>query len=194
MWAVRDGGNCLIFRFSVVCYSLTQPLSTIDHLTWISKALTNALTSVPPSLTLEPRVYITGSASYQIPVVESDKFTPPPTPSSSGALSIQEQSSDVELPVYSALKLTHGRPSIRKLLHDEITTSPGPVSVDGESNALFLISGLYLMQHTPVAGPSALSQSVRRELRRAELVSPIGVLKGLPSVELHVETFGMVKS
>jgi ferric-chelate reductase len=44
-----------------------------------------------------------------------------------------------------------------------------------------------------VAGPSALSQTIRRTLR-SRIASPTSVLRGLPSVELHVETFGMVKS
>lgn len=43
-----------------------------------------------------------------------------------------------------------------------------------------------------VAGPSALAQSVRSALRSGA-VSPLNVLRGAPSVTLHVETFGMVK-
>ena len=42
-----------------------------------------------------------------------------------------------------------------------------------------------------VAGPSAIARSVRAALRSVS--SPADVLKGMPPVTLHVETFGMVK-
>ncbi|KAF8897417.1 hypothetical protein BD779DRAFT_1608032 [Infundibulicybe gibba] len=67
-----------------------------------------------------------------------------------------------ELPLYSSLKLTH-----------EISIASGPISVD-------------------VAGPSAITESVRRALR-SNLASPLSVLRGSAPVTLHVETFGMVK-
>ena len=36
-----------------------------------------------------------------------------------------------KLPAYNALRIVHGRPSVKKILEEEITTSWGPVSVDG---------------------------------------------------------------
>lgn len=44
-----------------------------------------------------------------------------------------------------------------------------------------------------VAGPSTLAESVRLALR-SNVASPLAVLRGMPSVTLHVETFGMVKA
>jgi hypothetical protein len=78
-----------------------------------------------------------------------------------------------ELPRYSSLKLIHGRPSMKKLIHDEIDIALGPVSVD-------------------VAGPSTLAESIRRATRTGS-ATPSAVLKGAQPVTLHVETFGMVK-
>ncbi|TFK43398.1 FAD-binding domain-containing protein [Crucibulum laeve] len=150
VWAVRDGG----------------------HLKWISKALTEALSTPTSSLTVEPRVYITGS-NYpiaQMPVLSNRQ-------SESSLASDAEKGKvtpDAELPLYSSLKLIHGRPSIRKLLHDEISNSSGPVSVD-------------------VAGPTKLTESIRQALR-SDVATPRAVLNGLPSVTLHVETFGMSNS
>ncbi|KII94680.1 hypothetical protein PLICRDRAFT_169410 [Plicaturopsis crispa FD-325 SS-3] len=144
VWSVRDGA----------------------HLAWIAKLLSEALAAAPSSLVVEPRVYITG-ASFPIaemPSVGYDKAAPEAS---------QDKMDKLDLPVYSALKLLHGRPSIRKIFQDEFCIAAGPVSVD-------------------VAGPSALSQSVRT-LLHSELASPLAVLKGAPSVTLHVETFGMVK-
>ncbi|RDB22637.1 putative ferric reductase transmembrane component [Hypsizygus marmoreus] len=147
IWAVRDG----------------------DHLNWISKTLTEALNSVTSSLSIEPRVYITGP-NYPIPEVPF--LSEPATPSS--PVESEKVAKEMILPVYSSLKLIHGRPSIRKLLHEEIGASLGPVSVD-------------------VAGPSALTESVRRALR-SDVATPSAVLRGLPPVTLHVENFGTYKS
>ena len=41
-----------------------------------------------------------------------------------------------------------------------------------------------------VAGPAGLTAAVRRALC-SDVAAPRAVLKGLPSVTLHVETFGM---
>ncbi|KAF8076261.1 FAD-binding domain-containing protein [Lyophyllum atratum] len=148
VWAVRDGG----------------------HLSWISKTLTQALSSSKSPLSIEPRVYITGP-SYPIPHVPF--VSEPPSPSSP-AESEKDAKDMITLPSYTSLKLIHGRPSIRKLLHEEIAASLGPVSVD-------------------VAGPFELTESVRRELR-SNVASPLAVLRGSPPVTLHVESFGTFKS
>ncbi|KAF7433186.1 hypothetical protein PC9H_005135 [Pleurotus ostreatus] len=148
VWAVRDGA----------------------HLTWITEIITKALNVAPPSLSIEPRIYVTGP-NYPIPKVpalQSDGSTRSSTSSLPSDLTSQD------LPQYSALKLSHGRPSMKKLLQDEINSALGSVSVD-------------------VAGPSALSHSVRRVLADVP-ASPTAALKGTPDVTLHVETFGMVKT
>ncbi|KAI0650622.1 ferric reductase NAD binding domain-containing protein [Trametes meyenii] len=143
-----------------------------EHLQWISKLLTEALVAAQStSLIIEPIVYVTGP-SRVIPEPElshtayasSDGTTTPPSSSSVGGY-------EKDLPMYSSLKITYGRPSIRRLLQDGIDSSIGPVSVD-------------------VSGPSSLSASVTRVLS-SKLASPMSVLKGAPSVTLHVETFGM---
>lgn len=104
VWAVRDGG----------------------HLTWISKTLTEALSSSKSSLSIEPRVYITGP-SYPIPQVP---FLPEPA-SPASPIETEEGAKDVlALPSYTSLKLIHGRPSIRKLLHEEIAASLGLILRD----------------------------------------------------------------
>lgn len=144
-----------------------------DHVKWISQALGEALTAAQStSLSVDPRVYITGST--------------PPTPplptvgyadSDRGSLNVESPISEkdvkMSLPAYSALRIHHGRPSIRKLLQEEIGASAGQVSVD-------------------VAGPSGLSQSIAQVLA-SDITSPMNVLRGAPSVSLHVETFGMTR-
>ncbi|KAH9850710.1 ferric reductase NAD binding domain-containing protein [Lenzites betulinus] len=141
-----------------------------EHLQWISKTLNEALTAAQlTELAIEPNVYITGP-TCTIPEIKRGVYTPsdgtstPPSPADTGKF-------EKELPVYSSLKVTHGRPSIRRILQEGIDTSTGSVSVD-------------------VAGPTSLSSSVSRALS-SKLTSPTSVLKGAPSVTLHVETFGM---
>ncbi|KAI0352818.1 hypothetical protein OH77DRAFT_738752 [Trametes cingulata] len=144
-----------------------------DHLKWISKVLSDALTAAQStSLVIEPHLYVTGAACVIPEIPRMASYTPsdgtstPPSPA-------DVEKYEKELPMYSSLRITNGRPSIRRILQESIDTSIGPVSVD-------------------VAGPSSLSASVSRALS-SKLTSPTSVLKGAPSVTLHVETFGMSK-
>ncbi|CDO68687.1 hypothetical protein BN946_scf184652.g14 [Trametes cinnabarina] len=147
-----------------------------DHLAWISKTLNDALSAAQPtSLLVEPHIYITGpTCTLPEMMPRSNSYTPSDgssTPTS--PTDVEKEKLDKELPVYSSLKIVHGRPSIRRILQEGIDASVGPVSVD-------------------VAGPSSLSVSVSRVLS-SKLTCPTSVLRGAPSVTLHVETFGMSK-
>ncbi|EMD40636.1 hypothetical protein CERSUDRAFT_111219 [Gelatoporia subvermispora B] len=146
-----------------------------DHLKWISKILSQALDAAQStSLKIEPTIYITGAMpSTPIPELArtgsaeyTDGSVTPTSPE-------PEKEGKEYLPSYNAPKITNGRPSIRRILQEEISASTGPVSVD-------------------VAGPSNLSQSVARVLA-SRVTSPGEVLRGSPSVTLHVETFGMTR-
>lgn len=60
---------------------------------------------------------------------------------------------------------------------------------------LVLVGGQYLLITNPmrlylVAGPTSLSDSVRRALSTG-VASPRAVFNGMPTVTLHVEKFGM---
>jgi ferredoxin-NADP reductase len=41
-----------------------------------------------------------------------------------------------------------------------------------------------------VCGPTTLARGVRSALRSSDVAGPMGVLRGKPIVDLHVETFG----
>jgi len=142
------------------------------HLKWISKTLMEALACANSSLVIEPRIYITGK-NYPIPEVPELPQSPNDRSSVTSSTEKRDDAIETELPTYSSLKLVHARPSIKKLIHDEIELAVGPISVD-------------------VAGPSSMAESIRRALR-TDLASPVSVLRGAPPVTLHVETFGMVK-
>ncbi|KAH9899749.1 ferric reductase NAD binding domain-containing protein [Cubamyces lactineus] len=144
-----------------------------DHLEWISKTLYEALSAAQStSLIVEPNIYITGR-TCTLPEIPRNAMYAPSDGSSTPTSPSEVEKFDKELPVYSSLKIVHGRPSIRRVLQESIDSSAGPVSVD-------------------VAGPLSLSASVSRILS-SKLTSPANVLRGAPSVTLHVETFGMSK-
>jgi len=141
-----------------------------EHLGWISKLLTSALVSAPSSLVVDPRIYITGSKGQvaELKTLEYDSSSEPSSPSSAS-----EEGKKAEVLSFTAFKTRRGRPEVDRIIQDAVSTAAGPVSVD-------------------VAGPSGLAQSVRIALK-SEITSPVAILKGRPTVTLHVETFGMVK-
>ncbi|KAI0750929.1 hypothetical protein C8Q80DRAFT_1098755 [Daedaleopsis nitida] len=99
-----------------------------DHLGWISKTLSEALAAAQSTkLAIEPTIYVTSPSSTipEIPRTLSRSSDGASTPSEVGEV-------DKELPVYSALRIINGRPSIRRILQEGVNGSAGPVSVDGE--------------------------------------------------------------
>ncbi|TDL29709.1 hypothetical protein BD410DRAFT_833972 [Rickenella mellea] len=161
-----------------------------EHLSWIAKSLSSALTNAPSTLHIDARIHITQSngklpslkaLDYDDMKESSEDIKTPSSPSGSAEYDdikapLPSPSISVENNIDSGFKsftTVLGRPDIDQLLKDAVLTADGPVSVD-------------------VAGPSSLAESIRGVLS-SDIVSPIGVLKGVPSVTLHVETFGMVK-
>ena len=104
---------------------------------WISKVLNEALViAQTTSLSVDARVYVTGARAPALIVDSVDS-------SREGSISADSPTDsptlEAKLPPYNALQVTHGRPSVKKLLDEEITTSWGPVSVDGTSlRAIFV--------------------------------------------------------
>lgn len=97
------------------------------HFKWASKTLTEAMARATSTLTVDPRIYITGKSQSisDVPSLPEDRA------SVSSSLDKEEISATSELPVFSSLTLIHGRPNIKKVLDEEIELSLGPVSVDG---------------------------------------------------------------
>lgn len=109
----------------------------LEHLEWILKILSDALEAIPSMLSIEPRIYITGSKAPTLPLLPIASSTQAPSttsPSTNTSNPNIEEEEKPGLPAYSALKIIHGRPSIPKLLHNEISVSSGSVSVDGASS------------------------------------------------------------
>lgn len=86
-----------------------------------------------------------------------------PSPANEKSLTVFDGATGVEM--------HYGRPDVETILEEAVRSSAGPVSVD-------------------VSGPKLLLQKVRETLTQG-FASPISALKGVPSVQLNVETFSM---
>lgn len=104
----------------------------IGHFTWIAETLAEVIRACPESLIIQPRIHVTHPISLpngiDIPVLGSQEQSAPPSPSSQS-----EKKFILESSPCPEVKLIRGRPDIPALLEDEVTTSLGPVSVDGKS-------------------------------------------------------------
>ena len=133
VWAVREAGEHTHYIIRPDARHRSRGrLAIADHLEWISKTLYEALTAAQStSLIVEPNIYITGR-TCPLPEIPRDATYAPSDGSSTPTSPSEVEKFDKELPVYSALKIVHGRPSIRRVLQESIDSSAGPVSVDGQ--------------------------------------------------------------
>ncbi|EJD01186.1 uncharacterized protein FOMMEDRAFT_90010 [Fomitiporia mediterranea MF3/22] len=143
------------------------------HMEWISEILADALLAAPSTLSIEPRMFFTGpklnkTSSDTLPTDYSPNLPTPISPPSPDAVITAKALAR------ASIRTGHGRPDVEAIIQDAVSISAGPVSVD-------------------VAGPSSLASAVRAATS-FENSSPVNILKGRPSVTLHVESFGMVKS
>ncbi|KAH9483266.1 Ferric reductase transmembrane component 5 [Psilocybe cubensis] len=142
-----------------------------EHLRWISRALTDAMALTSSSLVIDPRIYITGKKAVVAEISNVTTRTSDSESLSSSGSTLKKEISQSDILEYSrSFTILHGRPNLDALLNEEIQMSPGQIAVN-------------------VAGPSNLAASVRRTLSSGSS-SPMAALKGIPSVSLHIETFG----
>lgn len=122
-----------------------------EHLGWIGSDLVKAVSAAPPELDLRIQVYITGAAkspSFSRSDSGSDSGTPSTLVSqtsidqrsvasttkdekSFACADTKERIMDFDM---KGVSVYAGRPNVREILEDAVTTSSGPVSVDGESH------------------------------------------------------------
>ena len=119
VWSVREAGPLFY-----VCSDIFMGLMWfVEHVKWISQVLNNALNAAQGTLlTVDPRIYITGPKAPELTCSDDSRES-----------RISEIKTVSSPQACTGPRLVHGRPSIKKMLEEEITTSPGPVSVDGQS-------------------------------------------------------------
>ncbi|KAJ7675188.1 ferric reductase NAD binding domain-containing protein [Mycena rosella] len=158
-----------------------------DQIKWIANVVTHALLDLRSGdnmhgIEVEICLHVTAASEYTQSIEDEERASGPPDPEFSVAA--PETSSDPEIaPVEKAgsttkqhllslpgVTLVQCRPDIPKILGSEIDGTRGAVSIN-------------------VCGTTELAQSVRNALRNG--ISRFGdILRGGPSVSLHVEGFG----
>lgn len=179
-------------------------LLTSEHITWIQDILTPALTSpLPPSLSLDIQFYITSSStttSSTSSIADADpekwadsdsnsnEATGSNVPSGRAQLSGTEtEKAASALLALPFVRVERGRPNVEPLLQGEIAAATGRVSVNGASLTTYAVSHQADVYGVLVCGTHDLAESVRVALRTPR---PMDILRGGPSVTLHVEAFG----
>ncbi|CAA7270026.1 unnamed protein product [Cyclocybe aegerita] len=152
-----------------------------EHIQWIASTLASTLSSIPSNLglSISMKFYATGSSALSSDSASAsassladddlEKATPSTESGSASATPKLKEGTGIgailELPY---VLLERGRPDLRKFIRDEIAGSVGRVSVN-------------------VCGTYALTDSVREAIRVPRLMD---ILRGGPTVTLHVESFG----
>ncbi|ETW84033.1 ferric reductase [Heterobasidion irregulare TC 32-1] len=140
-----------------------------EYLEWVAGLLADVISTVPPSLSIDIDLYVTGTstqakAASDLPLQEQATTTHTTREPSGSGEKTPESAEVGGLP--SPRK---GRPNVAQLVHGEINTAKGPTSVD-------------------VSGPPSLIKAVRDSL-----TSPISatrsVMNGGPTVHFHAENF-----
>ncbi|KAF8526250.1 ferric reductase NAD binding domain-containing protein [Hysterangium stoloniferum] len=137
-----------------------------EEFSWISGAIHEALQTAPSNLQI--RIHLHATQSSTVPefvsgtgtIIDEDyERKQSPTDSSKVGQLSEER-----------IRTFNGRPNIRSMLEEEIRLHAiGTVSVN-------------------VAGPPSMAEDVRKALR-FDAAGPLAILRGRPSVNLHVETF-----
>ena len=89
-----------------------------------------------------------------------------------------------------------GRANVKGIIDDACTLARGSVSVNGTFHDLperFLSSFRNCHSWNPVCGPADMGKRARAALR-SPVRGPLDVLKGGPSIDLHIEQFGIAVS
>ncbi|KAJ3540668.1 hypothetical protein NM688_g6196 [Phlebia brevispora] len=155
-----------------------------SHISWLDTELRKAVSLVPTGVELSVLIYVTtgassGGSSTQTLHNHAGHAAHDSDPEKEAECDEKSSVEVVDSPTtmidpslnIKDVTVVSGRPDLRKLLEDAVTTSTGPVSVD-------------------VSGPTPLVTSVRSILS-SSFASPMAVLRGTPTVQLNVENFTM---
>ncbi|KAJ7918528.1 ferric reductase NAD binding domain-containing protein [Mycena leptocephala] len=152
-------------RRVVMIWAIRHP----EQIKAISDDLLRALDGVSDSLSIDIRIHITASVSAF--VHGQDSASDHDAEKSEGSVSsTSDAATNLKLLEASQVIISSGRPNVRAIIASEIAEASSSMSVN-------------------VCGTVSLAEHVRSALRATSTAGDI--LKGGPSVALHVEVFGM---
>ncbi|KAL0959531.1 hypothetical protein HGRIS_011244 [Hohenbuehelia grisea] len=139
----------------------------IEHVQWVSSSLGAALRDLPSSLSVEIRIYITAEADQEQPDAQAldDDSQHTDTEHKADAKNAPRAAGLLQM---QAVQVLQGRPALKTIIDEETQRASGSMAVN-------------------VCGTHALASAVRSALRAPRFMD---VLKGGPSITLHVEAFG----
>ncbi|RDB30109.1 Ferric/cupric reductase transmembrane component 1 [Hypsizygus marmoreus] len=135
-----------------------------SHMGWISDALLPALQHAPSTTIVDVRVFVTSVKE------DASSWDDDSVEGNVEKRTERAGKSDTNALDHPAVRIQQGRPDLKHLLEAEINDSHGAISVN-------------------VCGTHALADATRSALRAPRFLD---VLKGGPTVTLHVEAFGNV--
>lgn len=123
IWAIRDSSTSL----PVLTATPRSRVTITGHVSWISKALKQALELAPPSLKISVQIYVTAGE----PPVTSEKAYDDDSVHNDASGSDEKGSPAPSLADFSAVSFNAGRPDLRAILRDEASVATGRMSVTG---------------------------------------------------------------
>ncbi|KAF8155465.1 ferric reductase NAD binding domain-containing protein [Crassisporium funariophilum] len=133
------------------------------HVKWIADILGPALDDIPPSISVAVKLHITTTPEEE--KWEDDSNENDSEEKGGASNSSQTHARILDSPL---VKVEHGRPDLKAFMSHETRDATGGISVN-------------------VCGTQALVQATREAIRSPR---PIDILRGGPTVTLHVEAFG----
>ncbi|KAF8809134.1 hypothetical protein BYT27DRAFT_7222686 [Phlegmacium glaucopus] len=145
-----------------------------DHIHWIENTLAPVLENVPPSISVSVQLYITATTTTTT-TTTTDKLQEMDYDSKENGFEMVTQATDNSTPrSYSTIlqspfvEVHQGRPDVKSLISQEVDEATGKISIN-------------------VCGSHSLADAVRKAIKAPR---PMDVLRGGPTITLHVEAFG----
>ncbi|TFK53328.1 iron reductase [Heliocybe sulcata] len=150
-----------------------------SHLQWVSAAIKQALATAPSTMSISINIYLTTSQeplptsprAWDDDSVHNERLGGASGSESSESVEKEKEDSVVTLTEVSAVKVQVGRPNIGVLMKEELDNAAGRMTVC-------------------VCGSEGIARAVRSSLTINPLAGSNSVIRGAPSVTLHVESFG----
>jgi hypothetical protein len=207
-WTVRHIGTDSIPLISFTTKAQPPHRLPAERVTWIQNDLSYALQGLPNNLVLNVHIFITGSAETDkvhdsLDAAEEDPEAFDDDTNSVLDEKVEEKASGDEgqdvaatrsqsksaartILSFTMVQVHHGRADLDKLLKGELELAKDNISVNGAHvlrGRIAKADGLFRL----VCGSHALANVIRKSVRYPRMMD---ILRGGPTVSLHVEAFG----